>query len=101
MSKTIIKRGELPPLTDTQKSRLKQLSEIDDSSINTSEIPELPIELWSKGQRGMFYKPIKTSTTVRIDSDVIDWLKSQGKGYQTRMNAILRDAMLKDKKGHS
>lgn len=101
MSKTIIKRGELPPLTDTQKSRLKQLSEIDDSSINTSEIPELPIELWSQGQRGMFYKPVKTSTTVRIDSDVIDWLKSQGKGYQTRMNAILRDAMLKDKKGHS
>jgi len=101
MSKTIIKRGELPPLTDTQKSRLKQLSEIDDSSINTSEIPELPIELWSQGQRGKFYKPVKTSTTVRIDSDVIDWLKSQGKGYQTRMNAILRDAMLKDKKGHS
>ncbi|MEY0234235.1 MULTISPECIES: BrnA antitoxin family protein [Providencia] len=101
MSKTIIKRGELPPLTYTQKSRLKQLSEIDDSSINTSEIPELPIELWSQGQRGKFYKPVKTATTVRIDSDIIDWLKSQGKGYQTRMNAILRDAMLKDKKGHS
>ncbi|EDU61054.1 BrnA antitoxin family protein [Providencia stuartii] len=101
MSKTIIKRGELPPLTDTQKSRLKQISEMDDSRVNTSDIPELPIELWLQGQRGKFYKPVKTATTVRIDNDVIDWLKSQGKGYQTRMNAILRDAMLKDKKGHS
>lgn len=41
-----------------------------------------------------FYKPIKSSTTVRIDADVLAWLKSQGKGYQTRINEILRDAMI-------
>lgn len=42
-----------------------------------------------------FYRPMKSSTTVRIDADVLAWLKSQGKGYQTRINAILRDAMIK------
>jgi len=34
---------------------------------------------------------------VRIDADVLAWLKSQGKGYQTRMNAILREAMLRSR----
>jgi uncharacterized protein (DUF4415 family) len=40
------------------------------------------------------YKPIKKTVNVRLDADVIEWLKSGGNGYQTRMNAILRDAML-------
>ena len=45
-----------------------------------------------------FYKPTKQVKTVRIDSDVMQWLKAQGKGYQTRMNKILRNAMLKELK---
>jgi uncharacterized protein (DUF4415 family) len=44
--------------------------------------------------RGRFYKPTKTSTTVRIDSDVLAWLKGGGKGYQTKLNAILRREMM-------
>lgn len=40
------------------------------------------------------YKPIKKTINVRLDADIIDWLQSDGKGYQTRMNAILRDAMM-------
>jgi len=40
------------------------------------------------------YKPIKKTVNVRLDADVIEWLQSAGKGYQTRMNAILREAML-------
>ena len=46
--------------------------------------------------RNLFYKPTKTATTVRVDSDVLAWLKTDGKGYQTRLNSILRDAMLKE-----
>ena len=42
-----------------------------------------------------FFKPVKTHASVRIDADVMAWLKSQGKGYQTRINAILREAMLR------
>jgi uncharacterized protein (DUF4415 family) len=40
------------------------------------------------------YKPIKKTVNVRLDADVIEWLQSAGKGYQTRMNTILREAML-------
>ena len=40
------------------------------------------------------YRPIKKTVNVRLDADVIEWLQSAGKGYQTRMNAILREAML-------
>ena len=40
------------------------------------------------------YKPIKKTVNVRLDADVIEWLQSAGRGYQTRMNAILREAML-------
>jgi uncharacterized protein (DUF4415 family) len=44
--------------------------------------------------RGM-YKPVKKTINVRLDADVIEWLKSNGAGYQTRMNEILRQEMLK------
>jgi uncharacterized protein (DUF4415 family) len=40
------------------------------------------------------YRPKKASTTLRIDSDVLLWLRIQGKGYQSRINAILRRAMI-------
>jgi len=40
------------------------------------------------------YKPIKKTINVRLDADILEWLKSEGKGYQTRMNAILREEML-------
>jgi len=40
------------------------------------------------------YKPIKKTVQIRIDADVLEWLKQAGSGYQTRANAILREAML-------
>jgi uncharacterized protein (DUF4415 family) len=43
---------------------------------------------------------VKQQTSVRLDADVLAWLKSQGKGYQTRMNKILREAMLNERKNH-
>ena len=82
------------PLTESQKVDIKTLSEIPDSQIDYSDIPALPDEFWKSAAQNPFYKPTKTSTTVRVDSDVLAWLKSQGKGYQTRINAILRAAML-------
>lgn len=87
--------NNLPPLTDAQKAELQALSDMPDSQIDTSDIPPLDADFWKKAVRNPFYKPTKTSTTVRVDSDVLMWLKSQGKGYQTRINAILREAMLR------
>ena len=49
---------------------------------------------WHGAVRGKFYRPIKQQLTVRIDADVLEWLKSHGKGYQSRLNKILRAAML-------
>lgn len=84
-----------PPLTVKQKNELATLARMPDDQIDTSEIPELSKSFWDNATRGRFYKPLKSSTTVRVDADVLAWLKSQGKGYQTRINAILRDAMLR------
>jgi uncharacterized protein (DUF4415 family) len=62
--------------------------------INYSDIPPLTGAFWKKAVRNPMYKPTKPVTTVRIDSDVLLWLKGRGKGYQTRINAILRETML-------
>ncbi len=63
-----------------------------------SDCPELTddqlSQLKSSHYRNMAnYKPIKKSVNVRIDADVLEWLKNAGTGYQTRLNAILRHAM--------
>lgn len=46
------------------------------------------------------YRPIKKPLSIRLDSDIIAWLKSYGKGYQSRINTILRQAMDTDKKAN-
>jgi uncharacterized protein (DUF4415 family) len=93
---TIIRyeQGKLPKLTKEQKAELAVLAQMDDSDIDTSDIPPLSEVQWANAVRGRFYKPIKMPTTVRVDADVLAWLKSQGKGYQTRINDILRTTML-------
>jgi len=60
-------------------------------NIDLSDIPE--VTDWSKAVVGKFYRPIKKSLTIRIDADVLAWLRGQGKGYQTKINGILREAM--------
>ena len=95
MSMVRYKQGELPPLTEERKAELRALADMPDSEIDYSDIPPLDEKFWQNAVRNPFYKPTKASTTVRVDSDVLAWLKSQGKGYQTRMNAILREAMLR------
>ncbi len=84
----------LPPLTDAQRAHLAQLAALPDGSIDSSDVPELTDDAWSAGARGRFYRPLKQQITARVDADVLDWLKSQGKGYQGRLNAILRREML-------
>lgn len=98
MSK-ILKRkvdlARLPRLSAKRRAELKPLAKVPEQKIDYSDIPALSSEFWSVAERGRFYRPIKKSTTIRVDADVLDWLKSQGKGYQTRLNAILRSAMLR------
>ncbi len=84
----------LPPLTDAQRTSLKKLASRPDSEIDTSDIPEMTDAQWKNARRGHFYRPRKRQITARVDADVLDWLQSQGKGYQSRINAILRREML-------
>jgi uncharacterized protein (DUF4415 family) len=83
-----------PALTAEQRSELNALRAMPDSEIDYGDIPPLQEDFWKEAARNPFYRPTKTSTTVRIDSDVLHWLRSHGKGYQSRINAILRREML-------
>lgn len=83
-----------PSLTAAQKAELEALDAMPESEIDYSDIPPLDEAFWKNAVRNPFYKPTKTSTTVRIDSDVLQWLRMQGKGYQSKINAILRREML-------
>jgi uncharacterized protein (DUF4415 family) len=98
MSKKTVKYsfdpGNPPPLTTKQQEELTALAKMPDSQIDTSDIAPLTDDFWKGARRNPFYRPTKQTTTVRIDADVILWLKSSGRGYQTRINAILRDAMM-------
>jgi len=62
-----------------------------DEDIDLSDMPE--VLDWSKAEIGKFYRPPKKSVTMRLDADVLDWLKGYGRGYQTRVNMLLRHAM--------
>jgi uncharacterized protein (DUF4415 family) len=83
-------------LTAGQRRRLEKLSERPDEEIDTSDIPELTEKFWQNAVRNPFYRPVKQQLTLRLDADIIAWLRRQGKGYQTRANALLRRAMVQD-----
>ena len=73
------------------KTRLESIRSIRDEDIDYSEIPEADEEFWSRAELHM--PQPKKGVYVRLDRDVLEWLKSKGKGYQTRMNAMLRALM--------
>jgi uncharacterized protein (DUF4415 family) len=94
-----------PPLTGEQKAELERLAAMPDENIDFSDIPPLDEDFWKNAAPNPFfwkkvgdalYRPVKKQTTVRIDADVLAWLKRSGRGYQTKLNAILREAMLAD-----
>jgi uncharacterized protein (DUF4415 family) len=87
------------PLTAARKRKLAELAARPDAEIDYSDIPPLTEKFWDNAVRNPFYRPVKKQITLRLDADVIAWLRAQGKGYQTRANALLRGAMLKEVMG--
>jgi len=83
-------------LTREQQEELRVLQEMTDEDIDYSDIP--PVTDWSKAVVRRFYRPVKETVTIRLDADVLDWLKQGGKGYQTRVNSILRAVMEQKRK---
>lgn len=68
---------------------------MEDADIDLSEHPEMTPEQFARAvlHQGLPVAPPKTQVTLRIDSDVLAWFRGQGKGYQTRINALLRAYM--------
>ncbi len=72
-----------------------RLDTMKDEEIDLSDIPELTPEMFAKAivRRGLKPVPRKVQLTLRVDDDVLQWFKSQGRGYQTRINSLLRAYM--------
>lgn len=81
----------------TKKSQTdwKRIDELKDEDIDYSDIPEVTPEMFARGvvREGLKKVPRKTQLTLRVDSDVLEWYRKQGSGYQTRINALLRAYM--------
>ena len=68
-----------------------------DPRVGDPESRSLPPERWKTAmRREEFFRPLKKLTTVRIDADILDWLRSKGDGHLTRINEILRERMTLD-----
>jgi len=78
-------------LSRDQRRDIATLAAMKDEDIDLTDMPE--VLDWSKAEIGKFYRPPKKSVTIRLDTDVLEWLKGFGKGYQTRANLLLRHAM--------
>lgn len=68
----------------------KELAALPDDAIDTSDIPELDESFWNSAHLVMPEARRKTQVTAKFDSDMVAWFKRQGRGYQARMNAVLR-----------
>jgi len=84
-------------LTREQKRQIASIAGKRDADIDLSEMPE--VVDWSGAEMGKFYRPAKKPVTMRLDTDIVEWLKSYGRGYQTRVNHLLRHAMVCSREG--
>jgi uncharacterized protein (DUF4415 family) len=78
-------------LAAAQKRDIATIAAKTDATIDFSDMPE--VSDWTGAEVGRFYRPTKRPVTIRLDDDVIEWLKSYGRGYQTKANLLLRHAM--------
>jgi uncharacterized protein (DUF4415 family) len=84
-----MKKGNSEPLPAALAAELSALAEAPEAGIDTSDIPEA--RDWSGAERGRFYRPVKRQLTLRLDADLVEFFERAGKGYQTRINAALRE----------
>lgn len=86
-------------LTPKLKREAEKLAAMPDDTIDFSDIPEATEKFWKNAVRNPWYRPRKQQVTLRIDADVLTWLRRGGKGYQSRLNSLLRNAMLEQLRG--
>lgn len=84
------------PMKGPSRTDWDRVRRMTDEEIDTSDIPPLDEKFFAEAELRM--PQAKPSITIRLDPDVLDWYKSQGRGYQTRINAVLRRYMEAQKK---
>ena len=94
--KVIVDHSKPRSLSADQREELARLAAMTDASIDYSDIPPTDFANAIPFRERPLFKPVKRSTTLRLDADVLSWLRAKGKGYQTRINAILREAMMRE-----
>lgn len=82
-------------ILEKSQTNWERIDALADEDIDFSDVPEVPAEMFARSvvRRGL--KPVrrKAQLTLRVDSDVLEWYKKQGSGYQTKINALLRAYM--------
>jgi uncharacterized protein (DUF4415 family) len=91
--KTIKKTIDIHAMQPMQQQDLQRLDAIKDKNIDYSDIPELKDDFFKRAKHVSQFRKEKQRITMRLDSDVLEWLKQMGSGYQSRANMILRAAM--------
>ena len=86
-------------MSSSKAQRMKKLEGIKDEEIDYSDIPELDDTFWDNAV--IEYPEKKKPVTLRLDADVLAWFQSKGRGYQTRINAVLRSYVEAHKKNAS
>ncbi len=83
------------PISSNSQTDWQRLDAMTDQDIDLSDCLEITPELFAKAvvRQGLPAAKNKAQVTLRIDSDVLEWFKLQGRGYQTQINALLRAYM--------
>lgn len=89
------------PISSNSQTDWQRLDTMSDEDIDLSDCPEVTPEQFAKAvvKRGLPAAKNKAQVTLQIDSDVLEWFKSQGRGYQTQINTLLRAYMEAQRKG--
>jgi len=95
-----LKGKSMKKIPESVRKELAAVAAKPESEIDFSDIPATSEGDWNSAAIRKFYRPAKKQLTVRIDADVLEWLKNEGAGYQSRLNSILRLAMLNNAKRH-
>lgn len=75
-------------MSTSSKTNYKRISKLSDKDIDYSNIPETDEKFWSDAE--VLFPTKKTHVSIRLDDDIISWFKQFGRGYQTKINSVLK-----------
>jgi uncharacterized protein (DUF4415 family) len=83
------------PISSKSETDWQRLDAMTDREIDLTDCPEITPEKFAKAvvRQGLPIAKNKAQVTLRIDGEVLEWFKSQGRGYQTQINSLLRAYM--------